>query len=153
MTTHGRCACARALWMHRSSPRPRGLSAKKRYNARGMTIIQVGVDYGTFIEASFCPQRTDRWQGEGGFLARVRGVSSARRVDVDTGRSARGLKLCVVQSAATMPPRYCTRNLIYLLRMARRNTLQGCNNSVDSPLRIQTRSERHGRIRRRERRI
>lgn len=66
-----------------------------------MTIIQVGVDYGTFIEASSCPQRTDSWRGSRLF-ARVC-VRVSVRDDVDIGRSARGLKLCVVQSAATMP--------------------------------------------------
>lgn len=53
-----------------------GLFARKRYNGRGMTIIQVGVDYGTFIEASSCPQRTDRWEGEGGLFARACGSVS-----------------------------------------------------------------------------
>lgn len=82
-----------------------------------MTIIQVGADYETFIEASSLscsPQRIDRWKGEKrepSFCAcmRQRG-SQVRGEDVDTGGSARGLKLCVVQSAATMHPlSLCTR--------------------------------------------
>lgn len=63
------------------------------------------MDYRTFIEASCCcPQRTDRVVGSGFFRVSVRVVTVPLcGMDVDIGRSARGLKLCVVQSAATMP--------------------------------------------------
>lgn len=71
-----------------------------------MTIIQVGMDYGTFIEASSCPQRIDRGRdcpfARACVCASRRDVRVAGQEDVDIGRSARGLKLCVVQSAATM---------------------------------------------------
>lgn len=106
--------------------------ARKRYNSRRMTIIQVGVDYGTFIEASSCPQRTDRWRGSRLF-ARV-----CVRVSV------RGWcwhwQICSWIKALCRTKRrhnascHCIRDLIYLRRC---NTLQGRNNSVDSPLRIQ----------------
>lgn len=67
-------------------------------------------------------------------MRRRRGVRVGRREDVDIGRSTRGLKLCVVQSAATMSVSLYTRPHIPRRRC---NTLQGRNNSVDSPLRIQ----------------
>lgn len=121
------CVCAHTLWMHRSpDERARRLGRGKRYNGRRMTIIQVGVDYGTFIEASFCPQRGQDRRGPP-FPA------TCRQEDVDIGRSARGLKLCVVQSVTTMSVSLYTRPHI----PRRCNTLQGRNNSVDSPLRIQ----------------
>lgn len=105
--------------------------ARKRYNSRRMTIIQAGVDYGTFIEASSCPQRTDRWRGSRLF-ARV-----CARVSVRGGcwhwQICSWIKaLCRTKSCHNAPC-HCIHDLIYL----RCNTQQGCNNSVDSPLRIQ----------------
>lgn len=71
---HTRYGCT-----HDLQPRSPGAFVRKRYNSRRMTIIQVGVDYETFIEASFCPspppQRIDRWKGEErepSFCARMR---------------------------------------------------------------------------------
>jgi len=97
-----------------------------------MTIIQPGVDYGTFIEASSCPQRTYRWRGSRLFARVCVGVSV--RGGCWHWQICSWIKALCRTKRRHNAPCHCIHDLIYLRRC---NTQQGRNNSVDSPLRIQ----------------